>query len=186
MGKSIAEKIRWSMAEGDQDSEPRLPVIGSGFSVPERLISESEFSWFHPPREGTTYLAVRCKEPVWYAGHFHGGRMKPCGGDGCSMCVLGIGRQIRYVISCVDLRTRTVGFLEVGSVPGQVLRDLYNREGSILGAVVALSRTSRAKQSRIELEVLPEKAPAWSDEVHPVSVELALRNTWARGKAKGG
>jgi hypothetical protein len=82
----------------------------------------------------------------------------------------------------VDLRTRTVGFLEVGSVPGQVLRDLYQREGTIKHAVVALSRRARAKQSRIELEVIPEKCPAWAESVVPVSVELALKNTWARSR----
>lgn len=48
-------------------------------------------------------------EPWLYVGHWWQGAMRPCGGEGCRLCELGCGRQVRMA-------------LEVALLPGGELR----------------------------------------------------------------
>lgn len=171
--------------EGERDGSSGLvPTIGEGFSPPRRLIDESEFHWFHPPLQGSSYLCVLSREPLWYAGHYVQGRMRLCRGDQCEACRLGIGRQIRYVLCCVDLSTRQIGVLEVGSGPGEVLRHHCEIGGGLRGTVLALGRASRKKNSRLVVEIVREVAPSWTTDLACLDIQGALFSTWSRAEAQ--
>lgn len=162
-----------------------VPTIGSGFEPPARLVQESEFHWFHPPIGGDLILAVLSAEPLWYAGHFTQGRMRPCDGARCEACVLGTGRQIRYVVCAVDLRSRMVGFLEVGSALGEQLKNRAYEYGTLQGCVMVLSRASKKKNARLEMELLREEPPKWAMDIVPLSIQNAMAQTWARARRGG-
>ena len=102
------------------------------------------------------------------------------------MCLLQIGRQVRYVVCGVDLESRAVGFLEVGVAQGEVLQRAEAATGSLRGVVVALSRVSRKKNSKIEMDVVHEPMPGWAKEIAPLRVQSALFQTWSRARAKDG
>jgi hypothetical protein len=98
--------------------------------------------------------------------------------------MLEIGRQVRFVVCCVDLQGKEVGFLEVGVAGGDVLQRAFHERGSLKGSVLALSRVSRKKNARIELELVHEECPGWAKEVAPLNVQSALHQTWMRAKSK--
>lgn len=180
MSKTPAEILAERFpGEGDSSREG-MPTVGQGFAPPARLLMESEFHWFHPPMQGSTFLGVLSSDALWYAGHYVGGRMRLCRSDRCEQCALGVGRQIRYVVCCVDLSNRQVGFLEVGAGPGDILRKHVAKTGSLRMTIVALSRVSRKKNARLELSIVDESLPGWVRDMGPLDVQSALFQTWAR------
>lgn len=180
MAKTVTEVLRERFAGEESVVGTLENTIGTGFAVPPRLKGESEFHWFHPPLQGARYLTVLSADVTWYAGHYSQGRMRLCQSESCEMCLLQVGRQVRYVVCAVDLESREVGFLEVGIAGGEVLRRAVEDCGTLRGVVLSLSRLSRKKNSRIEMGVVHEVAPPWSLEISPLNVQAALFQTWSR------
>lgn len=54
---------------------------------------------------GERRIVALADEPFLYVGHWFQGAMRPCAGDECRMCGLGVGRQMRYVLECVEVGT---------------------------------------------------------------------------------
>ena len=181
---AIADIVSRSLHETELPAVASNATIGEGFEVPPRLLGESEFHWFHPPLQGTAYLCVLSATVTWYAGHYQGGRMRACDGDGCEACLLGLGRQVRYVVCCVNLESRQIGFLEVGVAQGDMLRRIEQDRGGIRNAVLTLGRVSRKKNARIEMDVLNEEAPVWAKDLEALNVQTALFQTWSRARAR--
>ena len=168
------------------DEAPGPTTIGSGWGVPKSLVEGSEFTWFHPPTSGELFLAVLSAEPLWYAGHYYRGRMRPCQGDRCEMCTMQVGRQVRYVLSAVDLNSRSRGLVEFGSRQGEMLAEEAERKGSLRGVVITLGRRARRKNAAIEVCVIHEPCPGWVDDIGPLPVDAACFQTWSRLRVSDG
>jgi len=154
--------------------------VGRGFDIPQDVRDQVDFHWFHVGQTGSLMLACLSPEPIWYVGHFAGGRMVRCGGDGCKWCAEGFGKQLRYVVCCVELGSRTVGVLEVGKPVALALRDRALREGTCRGLVFELARAAKSKHARVEATFLNEMPPTWVAGLAPLDLVEVLDKTWSR------
>lgn len=155
-------------------------LSGSGWSPPPDVRDAVEFHWFHVPVQGALVLCVLSTEPVWYIGHFDVGRMRQCRGDLCRMCVQGVGRQIRYVVSAVELTSRRLGVLELGTAPMMHIRDRALSRGALRGMVIEVSRAGRSKHGRLDISVMEETAPSWATTMEGLDCSVVLDRTWSR------
>jgi len=155
-------------------------VVGTGWDLPDEVRDRTEFHWFHVPPGGELLLGCLSPCPLWYVGHYHKGRMRACRGDECPLCAMGTGRQIRWVLSCMDLRTHRVGVLEVGDGPGRVIKDSCGGNGRLRGLILAIRHTSKAKQSRLEVEVIHEPPPPRLMSTEALDLKEVLFSTWDR------
>jgi hypothetical protein len=155
-------------------------LSGEGWTPPGCVRDMVEFHWFHVPVGTSLMMCVLSGEPVWYIGHFDQGRMRRCRGDLCRMCVDGVGRQIRYVVSAVELTTRRLGVLELGTAPMMVLRDAALARGALRGLVIELGRSSRSKHARLDLVVVDECPPGWAVTMEALDCRFVLDRTWDR------
>jgi hypothetical protein len=128
--------------------------IGSGFDLPPGAEPWSDFHWFQASTKGIIVLVILSDQPVWYTGHYVGGRMAPCSGSGCDYCATGIGAQVRYCIAVAETATRRVGLIEFGRQNGLLLRDWMNRAGGLRGMVIEVSKHSKNVQSRTEIKYI--------------------------------
>ena len=128
-------------------------------------------------------LCALSREPAWYLGHFSQGRMRRCFGAGCEMCQARIGRQIRFVISCVELNTRRVGVVELGVTPAKQVEEWAASNGGLRGVCFTMRRASRAKQARHELEVVREYPGDWVNDLQGINLGEVMSKTWDRQKA---
>lgn len=155
-------------------------LIGMGWGIPDSVRDVVEFHWFHVPTGGALLLCCVSREPAWYLGHFHQGRMRRCPGTGCELCARQIGRQVRFIVSCVELTTRRVGVLELGVGPAKLLEQWAASNGGLRGVSFELTRASKAKHSRLELTPVREHPGAWVDEVQAVNLGEVMQKTWNR------
>lgn len=155
-------------------------LSGEGWAPPREVREVVEFHWFHVPIGGSIVLCVLSHEPVWYVGHFAQGRMRRCRGELCRYCVDQVGRQIRFVVCGVDIRTRQLGVLEVGSSPMAHIRDRALSRGELRGMVIDVSRPARSKHGRLEVVCLEEAAPSWAVTTEGLDCRVVLEKTWNR------
>jgi hypothetical protein len=182
MGRPVSEIVKQALPGDPADIQIGKPTIGAGWSIPKSVREGSEFHWFHPPASGTLMLAVLSVEPMWYLGHYDRGRMRPCKGDDCEMCLMLKGRQVRFVFCCVDLETRRKGFLEVGSTQGDQLCAEARKRGLLRGILIGLSREARRKNAPLVMDVIRETTPAWVQSEPPLDTHSAMIQTWARAE----
>lgn len=153
-------------------------AIGDGWDVPEEAAPWSDFHWFQvSPKESKTF-AVLSEAPVWYTGHYHKGRMRPCPGEGCELCAEGVGAQVRYCFSVVDVETRRVGLIELGRGHGMELQEWSGGNGGLKGLQFEAHKDGKASQSRTVLCYIDQVAPDWVSGVEGPEVRLALFLTW--------
>ena len=155
-------------------------LSGDGWSPPAAIRDVVEFHWFHVPVGSCLVLVALSEEPSWYVGHFEQGRMRRCRGELCRFCVDGVGRQIRYVVSAVELRTRQLGVIELGRAPMMVLRDAALVRQGLRGLIFELGRASKSKHGRMDLVVLWESPPGWAMDMEGLNVRTVLERTWLR------
>jgi hypothetical protein len=155
-------------------------LVGSGWDPPQDVRDGVEFHWWHVPVGGSLLLCVLSQCPVWYVGHYHLGRMRPCAGRGCDLCALGVGRQLRFVVCAAECSTRRVGVLELGSGPGYQLRDRSASNGGLRGTVLEVARSGRSKHCRLELRFVDEHAGPGLLSLEPLELEEVLRTTWKK------
>lgn len=160
------------------------PLIGDGFDVPREVRDRVEFHWFHVPAGAALLLALLSPSPIWYVGHYYRGRMRACDGDDCGLCSVGVGRQVRYVMSAVELTTRVVGVVEVGAQIGRELADRAAGSRSLRGMIVDLSKSERSKHCPIDMCIIDEPTPAWVMSIEPLNLREVLEETWSRAEAR--
>jgi hypothetical protein len=160
--------------------------IGEGWDLPKRVRDSIDFHWFKVKPGRPVVLGILSVVPVWYVGHFHQKRMRRCSGDGCELCALGIGGQVRYLFGCVEPATGILGVMEVGKSVGLQLRDWAARRGSMRGMLVEFCKATGAKRSHTELSYVEmEEAPVWLKHGAP-DLKLVLERTWARQDTEEG
>lgn len=59
-------------------------------------------------------FVVSCDVPVRYEGHWEGVGIRPCPGEGCSLCAAGVGKQQRWVIAVLVFDTWRPAVWEFG------------------------------------------------------------------------
>lgn len=158
--------------------------LGSGWEVPGEIKDKVEFHWFHVPITGALVLAILSVSPVWYVGHFEKGRMRQCSGQGCEFCARGLGRQLRYIVSCMDPSTRQIGVLEFGSTVAQLIKQWSSGLGFMRGMIIEISRAHKSKHSRMEVNLIKETAPGYVHSTEPLDLEAVLVRTWERQDEK--
>ena len=154
--------------------------VGSGWEVPNEIRDRVEFHWFHVPTNGALVLCILSAAPVWYVGHFEKGRMRQCLGKGCEMCSKGLGTQLRYVVSCIDISTRQVGVLEFGQSVAMLIKQWSTGFGYMRGMIIEISRAHKNKHSRMEVNLIKEHPPAFCLSTEPLDLEEVLERTWDR------
>jgi len=155
-------------------------VLGSGWNPPQEVVDRTEWHWWHVPVGGSLLLCCLSQQPVWYVGHYHGNRMRPCRGAGCELCGLGVGRQLRYVVCAAEVTTRRVGVLELGTGPGYLLRDRALGNGGLRGTVFEVARSGRSKHCRLEIRFVDQHAGAGLLALEPLDLEEVIEGTWRR------
>lgn len=152
--------------------------VGDGWEVAEVFRDRSDWTWFKIRGGKVLKVVLLSRSPVWYAGHFHKGRMVPCGGNGCRLCHERVGTQVRYVFGAARVEDGQVGLLEVGKSIGLQIRDWIARRGQLHGMSIALTKQTLAKQSRTEIEYVEGQDPEWLDGTECPDVRRALESTW--------
>jgi hypothetical protein len=158
-----------------------LPV-GEGFDVPEGICPASDWTWFKVRPGHVLWLTIVSSSPKWYRGHFVGKRMVPCLGECCELCSQGVGAQVRYVFGCMENLTLRRGLIELGRQPALLIRDRSTAGGGLRGLVVALTRYSNSKLSRIELEFPEREPPSEVWDLPEPDLLRALVATWQSAK----
>ena len=152
--------------------------IGSGFDLPPGAEPWSDFHWFQASTRGILVIVMLSESPIWYTGHYVGGRMAPCAGSGCDYCATGIGAQVRYCVACAETATRRVGLIEFGRQNGLQLRDWVHRTGTMRGMVIEISKHSKNVQSRTEIKYIDIPCEPWYLGLEVPDVSTALFLTW--------
>lgn len=152
--------------------------IGSGFDLPPGAEPWSDFHWFQASTRGVLVLVFLSDQPIWYTGHYVGGRMAPCCGSGCDYCATGIGAQVRYCIACAEVSTRRVGLIEFGRSNGLMLQDWVYRKGCLRGMVIEVSKHSKNVQSRTEIRYVETPPEPWYLSLEVPDPSTALFLTW--------
>lgn len=184
------------MHEDQNGRSNRGELVGRGFDVPDVVRESVEWHWFHVAPGGMLELVVLSTEPVWYVGHFVGGRMQRCGGDDCRLCAEEFGRQIRYVVAVGEISTRQVGLVELGRENGLLLaewckprvqRALDGMRGvsGLRGMVIELSRAGKSKHAPLRMTLQQVAPPGWYERRTGPDLQEALRRTWERMSTSG-
>jgi hypothetical protein len=157
--------------------------LGEGWDVPSVVKDEVEFHWFHVAPGRALVLCVLSTSPVWYVGHFENGRMGKCSGDGCPSCARGVGKQIRYVLSVVDVSTHQLGVIELSQSVADLVRAFSDRHGVMRGMVLDFTKAARSKHSRMEVSYIDQVAPGWCTTMEGLDLREVLGSTWERIRA---
>jgi hypothetical protein len=158
--------------------------IGEGFDLPPGAEPWSDFHWFQPSTKGILVVVMLSERPIWYTGHYVGGRMAPCCGSGCDYCATGISAQVRYVVACAESSTRRVGLIEFGRANGLLIRDWINRQGTMRGMVLEISKHSKNVQSRTEIRYIETPCDPWYLTLQVPDCSTALFLTWHKAGMK--
>jgi len=138
----------------------------------------STYCWFHIPVVGGLDVTILSETPTRYTGHFVGRTMRPCANRGCHWCEVGLGKQLRWVLSVVDMVSGVRGCIEVGAAAAEAIRASTAELGELRGARIRLSRATTARNSEV-LVGLKGREPA-SAVPDPVDVSRLLSDMWAK------
>lgn len=98
---------------------------------------------------------VVISEPTAWTSHWDTVRMRSrrCGGSNCQLCAMGMPKQIRYVLLCVDSHGHE-RLLELRERHADYLDRLITEHGSTVGLRVAVLRDGAAKNSPVSFRFL--------------------------------
>lgn len=154
--------------------------VGEGWDPPQEVRDHVQFHWFHVTPGTSLVLVMLSLKPLWFVGHFVGGRMCRCTGDLCARCAAGTGRQIRYVVSAVELTSRRIGVLEMSESVAHLIREWAVAQSGARGLIVEFGKVSKSKHSRLEVNLIREHAPGWALAMEPLDLHEVLARTWER------
>lgn len=155
-----------------------MSPIGEGFDLPPGAEPWSDFHWFQASTRGDLVLVFLSDQPVWYTGHYVGGRMAPCAGSGCDYCATGIGSQVRYCMSVAEMSSKRVGLIEFGRSNGLLIQDWVHRRGGLRGMVIEVSKHSKNVQSRTVIRYVDLPCEPWYLGLEVPDASTALFLTW--------
>jgi len=155
-------------------------LVGEGFDLPQEVTDKVDFHWFHCPVGGALELVLLPPKPIWYVAHWVNGRMVPCLGEDCPLCVKQIGTQVRFVFSVVEVSGHRPGLIELGKTNAQQIRDWGGQDGYPAFTAFEVWRPGRAKQSRLEVRRTDSNALPWAMRVGMPDPLRALKLTWEK------
>lgn len=143
-----------------------LAVGETSWDALDEVQEDSEAVFLHVPARGRLVVAMLGEAPFVYAGHFQGGRLRPCHGqNSCALCAMRIGVKVRAVFSVYDVSAKRTGVLEVGKPTAKEILAQSKTLGALRGQVFHLTKEGgvnngaiRAQAAMMSLEdaVLPE------------------------------
>lgn len=152
--------------------------VGDGWDLPPGAEPWSDFHWFSCGPRNDLEIIILSERPVWYTGHYYGGRMAPCSGPGCDACAAAVGAQVRYCFAVAESVSRRAGLMEMGRSNGLQIQDWMHRNGGLRGMRLMVRKHSRSPQSRTDLTFIEEPCPLWAAQLIPPDPSLALYLTW--------
>ncbi len=155
-----------------------MSPVGDGWELPPGAEPWTDFHWFSCSARCDLHLVVLSEVPVWYTGHFLGGRMVPCVGSECDACAAAIGAQVRYCFAVAEMSSHRVGLIEMGRANGLQIEDWTHRNGGLRGMQLELFKHSKHPQSRTEIRYVESMMPAWAERLRAADPALALYLTW--------
>ena len=138
----------------------------------------STYCWFHIPSVGALDVVILSEVPTRYTGHFVSRTMRPCSNRGCHWCEVGLGKQLRWVLSVVDMVSGIRGCIEVGAAAAETIRRVTAEAGGLRGCRVRLGRATTAKNGEVTCSLTarePEMAVP-----DPVDISRLLSDMWAK------
>lgn len=154
--------------------------VGEGWEVPEDKLPWSSHHWFRVSPRRSLVVVCLGEGPLWYTGHFVGGRMAPCLGEGCELCAEDVGGQVRYVFPCAEVTGHRSGLLEVGRENGLMIRSWIPKRGEFRGMVLEFSKHSKSVTSRTDVQYIEREEPPWYLALEVPNVKRALAVTWKK------
>jgi hypothetical protein len=91
-----------------------------------------------------------------------------------------VGKQIRYVISAVEMSTKRVGVIEMSESVAQLIREWAIPNEGARGLIVELGKASKSKHSRLEVNLIRERPPGWVMGLDGLDLVEVLSRTWER------
>lgn len=157
-----------------------MPAQGEGWDVPKTVRDVVDFHWFKVRPGKSLRVGVLSVKPLWYVGHFQDGRMRKCPGEGCELCRVGLGSQLRYVFGAWDCEAEVCGIMEISKSIAQLIQSWVARNGGFRGMLLEFRKGSSKKQSRTEVNFVEiAEPPVWLKYPAP-DLKLCLERTWAR------
>lgn len=153
---------------------------GSGWDVDNEVVGSSDFRWYKVrPGKGID-LIILSEAPIWYVGHFVGGRMHRCDGENCRYCADQVGSQLRYCVAVAEVTTERPGLLEMGRTVALEVRDLADKAGSMRGLRLFFRKYSSSRHSRMEVERVRDTDVKFWRTLPVPDVVRALELTWEK------
>ncbi len=117
---------------------------------------------------------VVISEPTAWTSHWDTVRMRSrrCGGGNCQLCQMGMPKQVRYVLLCVDGHGHE-RLLELRERHADYLDRLISEHGSTVGLRVAVLRDGPAKNSPVSFRALGRE-PAVSRDIKLLVAQFGL------------
>ena len=153
---------------------------GKGFNVPEDVQLGPTWRWIHPQPKSCLILGIISSEVAWYVGHFYGGRMRRCKGEGCELCQIEIGRQVRYLLHVAELATKQQGIWEFGPGSAEKIQTYTEELGFLKGIILEVARTGKHKNSKIDVKLVRQKIQPWLLAIKPIDLDIVLEKTFER------
>ncbi len=123
--------------------------VGSGWGNLGESSERGSTRFLHVVTTVPQQYVILSDEIANYYGHFRGGKMVACLGDGCKLCRDGVGKQQRWVFYCFREPDLACGMLEVGRSTALVLRQVCESFGCVRGAKFELWKSGLSKYSSI-------------------------------------
>lgn len=152
--------------------------VGDGWELAPGCEPWSDFHWYQASPRASLVLVVLSEAPVWYTGHYVGGRMVPCIGAGCDCCAAAIGAQVRYAVAVAEISSRRTGLIEFGRSNGLALRDWAAQGFGLRGMTIEVVKHTKSVQSRTEVRMIDPVAPSGFLALEVPDPSLALYLTW--------
>jgi hypothetical protein len=157
-----------------------LVPTGEGWEVPEGISPWSTFHWFRVSPRQSLKCVVLSQQPVWYAGHYDQGRMRPCKAPHCSYCEDNVGRQVRFVFAIAEVDTHRMGLIEVSQSVAELIRSWTRECEGLRGMVLEFFKHSNSIRSRTQVALLRDHHPMWYQDLEAPDPKMALEMTWQK------
>lgn len=136
------------------------------------------FNWLHIQPGDSKVLVMGEVLPLWYHAHWLEGRMRPCGGDGCSWCGVGVGRQRRWVFAVIDEWSKKPYLWEVSEFSCSQIKEILEQQDAAQWVKLRVSREHGNRKGRLDIRHAGTGDGLLYGEIKFPDLAEALELTW--------